>query len=433
MTRLGLWLDEREVGWLRRIDDERPGQRLTLGYLERWVAEPLTHPLATSLPLPPRGGPGEEIAGDAVLSFFDNLLPEGEARVSTFAALGLSSDDLWGALSLMGRDVAGALRVIDDEAQRDHGGRGAAPMQRHISRDELSERIRHRDTQPFAVWDGRVRGALPGRQDKLGVYVDRSDWSLVDGPQMASTHVLKPAPVEPALSDRPFNEFFCMRLAERVGLDVARVELHHVPEPVLLVQRFDRQRLKDGRVRRLHAIDACQALGVRAQEQRTVSSAELFGLLRHSPTPLVDSRALLRWLIFQRLIGNSEARAKDLAFHVDHGGLRVAAACDLACMPALGVREAHAIDMGGVSDALRIDEVAWVEFARRGGVAPRNLSLELRRMCELVRTQAEALGETLAQEVPRRVLDGILSCILPACERQVAMAASIPKTDVDSS
>lgn len=404
MTRLGLWLDEREVGWLRRIDDERPGQRLTLGYLERWVAEPLAHPLATSLPLPPRGGPGEEIAGDAVLSFFDNLLPEGEARVSTFAALGLSSEDSWGALSLMGRDVAGAVRVIDDEARRDHSGRGAAPMQRRISRDELSERIRHRDALPFAVWDGRVRSALPGPQDKLGVYVDRGDWSLVDGPQMASTHVLKPAPVDPALSDRPFNEFFCMRLAERVGLDVARVELHHVPEPVLVVERFDRQRLDDGRVRRLHAITARQALG--SAPRAGVADGDRFSLLRHSPRPLVDSRALLRWTLFRDLIGGNGEVANNLCFFVDHGGLRLAPAFGLAS----DLDSAHP----GIED--------WDAFARECDLAPRSLAVELKRMSEIVPLQAGLLAEELAPQLPRVLIDRLLQVVN---EKARQMAGSV--------
>lgn len=388
MRGLEVWLDEREVGWLR------PDR--TLAYVERWVAEPLAYPLAPALPLPARGGPGSALEGDAVPTFFEQLLPEGEARGAIFAALDLAPDDVWQALGRLGRELAGAVRLVGDEPPAGRVGavpRSATPMQRRIARDELSERLRHRDLLPLAVWDGQVRHALPGRRDKLGVYVDRGEWHLVDGPQIASTHLLKPAPDSAARSELPFDEFFCMRLAERVGLDVARVELHRVPEPVLLVERFDRRRLDDGRVQRLHAITARQALGRAAGEP--VTDGERFALLRHSPLPLVDSRALLRWTLFRQLIG-AEAGSDNLCFLVDHGGLRLA--------PAFGLSsDADAAARAGIED--------WAAFARDGDIAPRSLALELKRMSELVPAHARALADELAGELPSALVDRLLEVV----------------------
>lgn len=424
MNGLEVWLDEHEVGWLRAADaplgqTESP-RRLSLAYLERWTSEVLAFPLAPSLPMPPRGGPGSESTADAVLAFFDHLLPAGDARSRTFAALGLSADDCFGAMRLMGRDLAGAVRLIADGLQRPAG-----PVQRAIARDELSERLRHRDELPFAVWDGQVRGALGGERDKLAVYVERDGgWHFVDGPQMASTHVLKPAPEAQGSGDQPFNEFFCMRLAARVGLDVAPVQLHRVPEPVLLVERFDRQRLEDGRVRRLHAISACQALGVPPADRDGVSLAQLFSLLAHSPTPLVDSRALLRWTMFRQLIGSEGSGAEDLSFFVDHGGLRVAPAHGFAC----GTHDAHgAHGDHGAHNARAFDAQAWADFARDCDIAPRSITLELKRLCELVRAQAEVVAEELAVEAPRPVIEGLLGRILGESDRQAALASDIAR------
>ena len=51
-----------------------------------------------------------------------------------------------------------------------------------------------------------------------------------------------------------------MKLAKKIGLSVADVELKRFQEhPVLMVKRFDRV-YKDNRVERLHVIDACQML-----------------------------------------------------------------------------------------------------------------------------------------------------------------------------
>lgn len=54
-----------------------------------------------------------------------------------------------------------------------------------------------------------------------------------------------------------------MQLARRLGLSVANVTLLRLPDPVLVVERFDRQRQAQG-VRRLHIIDGCQGLDLPA-------------------------------------------------------------------------------------------------------------------------------------------------------------------------
>lgn len=407
MSGLEVWLDEHEVGWLRPIGTGEPGVSpgLSFAYLARWTAEVLAYPLAPSLPLPARGGPGSESRDEAVLRCFDRLLPGGDLRRAICSALGLSADDLVGALRRLGHDLAGAIRLVDPQQERTVG-----LSQRLIAREELSERLRHREASPLAAWDGQVRGALPGRRDKLGVYVEPDGgWYLVDGPQMASTHVLKPAPHdEPG---RPFNGYFCMRLAARAGLDVAPVQLHRVPELVLLVERFDRQRLDDGRVRRLHAIDASQAL-----DQPAVSLPALFSLLRHSPTPLVDSRSLLRWVVFRQLIGSGPASLDNVSFLVDHGGLRLA--------PAHGLT-------GGSPDAQAFTAEDWAALARDADIAPRALALELKRMSEALRLHAQGLAEEMAQELggdlPRSAIDRVLAVVAAEGDRQAALAPDITR------
>ena len=58
-----------------------------------------------------------------------------------------------------------------------------------------------------------------------------------------------------------------MRLAAACGLEVATVQLRHLPEPVLMVERFDRRTVAGNgntgeTVDRLHVMDGCQALGL---------------------------------------------------------------------------------------------------------------------------------------------------------------------------
>jgi serine/threonine-protein kinase HipA len=384
MSGLEVWLDEHEVGWLKPGDaaagtNDGESRKLSLAYLERWTSEVLAFPLAPSLPLPPRGGPSSESASDAVQDFFDHLLPSGRARTRIFSALGLHSDDIFGALRLMGRDLVGAVRLFVEGRPRPAG-----PAQRLIPHAELSERLRDREANPFAVWDGQVRGALPGDADTLGVYVERDGgWYFVDGPQMAATHMLKPASVDNCSEDWGTDEFVCMRLAAKVGLQVAPVRLHHVPEQVLLVERIDRQVLKDGRVRRLHSINAAQALGLPVAALNGLTRAQCFGLLDQSPSPLVDRRELLRRWVFQELVGNGPT-ARNVSFFVDHGGLRLAPADGLVCLHL----QAETV----------VDDDRWAALARDCGLPPRKLAQEVKRMSNLVRVQAESLVSELSTE-----------------------------------
>lgn len=57
------------------------------------------------------------------------------------------------------------------------------------------------------------------------------------------------------------NEWFVMTLAKRLGLNVPPVTSLYVPQPVYLVERFDRLPEQPD-WRRLHCIDACQLTGL---------------------------------------------------------------------------------------------------------------------------------------------------------------------------
>jgi serine/threonine protein kinase HipA of HipAB toxin-antitoxin module len=50
---------------------------------------------------------------------------------------------------------------------------------------------------------------------------------------------------------------------------------------------------------------------------------------QHSLQPAVDRLVLLRWAIFQVLIGNADAHCKNLSFFVHPSGVRLAPAYDI--------------------------------------------------------------------------------------------------------
>lgn len=245
---LRVMLADAEVGHLR-VDAQ---QHLQFDYTDDW--RQTGFPLSPSVPLSPLADRPVEWR-DAAVAYFQNLLPEGQALEDVCRSLQVSRSSTFGLLRAMGREAAGAVRVLEADPVAE------VDRVRLIPRTELSERIRDRQDRPFSVWDGTVRLSIAGYQDKLAAFDSGGEWALVEGSNRASTHILKPDPIAPRLAGLTSNEFFCMRLAAAVGLPVAPVRLEHVPEPVLVVERFDRMRAGD-EVRRLHVIDACQALGV---------------------------------------------------------------------------------------------------------------------------------------------------------------------------
>ena len=54
-----------------------------------------------------------------------------------------------------------------------------------------------------------------------------------------------------------------MKSAQRAGIATANVEYRLFEDaPALIVERYDRVKVEDGTIRRLHQEDLCQALGV---------------------------------------------------------------------------------------------------------------------------------------------------------------------------
>jgi serine/threonine-protein kinase HipA len=383
----------------------------SLAYAGSWLAAPSAFPLSPSLPLarPERGYDSRSIK-----RFIEHLLPEGHALDVAVAANGLTQSNVFGLIRALGSETAGVLRFRDAHA----GSAVDTGMDnmREIPIAELDARIADRDA-PFTVWDGKVRMSVAGVQDKLLVYLDApldqdGRLFLVDGPRLASTHLLKPDLGQPRLPHLAVNEHFCMTLARRIGLPAAQVELLRTPRPVLVVRRFDRVvqgRDKTVRVDRLHIVDACQAcdLPVSFKYERNLGNGpevravrdgmsfeRLFGLAELAGNKAATKLAMLRWALFQFVIGNSDAHGKNFSFFVRPGGhLEPTPWYDLVNV----VQYQHfdtelAMAFG---DAFTLDAVtpfALADFAGRCGIDRKLMQREVQRLAKAASGAAAELA-----------------------------------------
>lgn len=411
---LHVWADESRIA---TVEHEGRDDRWSLSYAEPWLADARSYPLSPALPLtrPPADYPSASIK-----RFIEHLLPEGRALDVAVAYNGLARTNVFGLIWALGAETAGALRFTGDAAAALPAGEAVL---REVSRQELDRRIAEREHVPLTVWDGKVRMSVAGLQDKLLVYLDRplddgGRLFLVDGPRLASTHILKPDTGNPKTPHLAVNEHFCLSLARRMGLPAAEVGLLRTPRPVLVVRRFDRELDNAGgqpRVRRRHIIDACQAcdLPVAYKYERNLGSAEavrhirdgvsferLFGCAELTANKAAARLAMLRWALFQFLIGNSDAHGKNFSFFVLPGGLLEPTPWyDLVSVLQYdGLDTELAMAYGDVFRHAELSPFALADFAARCGIDRKLMRREGQRLARLAEAAAAAQAQDLAYE-----------------------------------
>ena len=358
-----LWLDEKK--------------RFCFQYDSQWL-EHSKIPLSLSLPL--RIDP---YLDDESHPFFANLLPEEKIRAVIARNLGVSVNNDYGLLERIGGDCAGAVSLYQESAslQREHG------RYRQLSPDELAAIIRELPQRPLLAGEKGIRLSLAGAQKKLPVFYDDEHFHLGYG-NLPSNYIIKPA-IE-NLDGTVENEAFCMALAHEIGLDVPRSFIHqHEETRVFVVKRYDRVTKADVTTR-LHQEDFCQALGIppefKYETEGGPSLAACFNLLRNSSIRSgKDVLSLLNWVIFNYLIGNSDAHGKNISLLLMPEGPMLAPFYDLLSTRIYahyGLAEGLAMKIGGENDPGAIQKRHWELFAAEVGIKPR---LVLTRVAELAK------------------------------------------------
>ena len=307
-------------------------------------------------------------SNDSVKRFLSNLLPEGRWLDELSVSSQISKSNTFGLIAAIGSETTGALTFRIDGA----GGEATATSFRPIALRELEDRIRERNNRPISLWDGKQRLSTAGVQDKLPVLI-MPDGTLGFGEgDLASNHILKFDTKHNI--NLVLNEFICMTLARLAGLSVADVKFERIGEPVLVVKRFDREWIGERQIQRLHIIDGCQMLDLmptykyerafgktgNAAGLRTGASLKmLFNAAKSCIVPAMAIRDMLKWTLFQLLIGNSDAHAKNISFFVGPEGVELAPAYDLVCLDACGDKYDRDIAMA-IGDTFDPDDIqAW--------------------------------------------------------------------------
>jgi serine/threonine-protein kinase HipA len=373
-------------------------------YHAAWQTAADAYPLSPALPLTldiHRDGSTHR----TVQWFFDNLLPEELLRDLISREQAVSSNDAFGLLERLGAESAGSL-VLQPQGQAD-----AAKGAQALSREDLSARIRNLPRASLAAASPK-RMSLAGAQHKMVLLFNAQTGQMREPLKgSASSHILKPNAQSEQYPHSVINEVFTMRLAHRLGLSVPPVYRLYVPEPVYIIERFDRQwDVHTGECKRLHAIDACQLLDQPPVFKYSNAHLDtLRQLIAQCRSKAVARMAIFRWVLFNTLVGNSDSHLKNISFLVSEQGVQVAPFYDLLCTAVYHTRmyagdaqrwphEPLAIP---VVDAAVFADVTRDKLIRTGealGLPPSAAQREVMRMVRDLPTAADTLMVQLALE-----------------------------------
>lgn len=327
--KLEVFLLNEQVGHLYQDDQGL----MTFEYTAEWLQTPHAIPLSLSLPLQPGRFPEKKCK-----PFFAGVLPDTAKRRLIARNLGVSANNDFSLLEQIGGECAGAVTFVSKDLNR-----AGDEDYRALPVSELEQLLIILPQRPLMAGDRGVRLSLAGAQDKIAVYKKGEEFFLPLN-NSPSSHIIKPDIA--GFKGIVFNEAFCMTLAAQVGLPVAKVELIRTNSiDALAIERYDRVKAQvhhEPTLKRIHQEDFCQALGVvserKYQAEGGPSLKACFDLLRNvSSLPVVDLGILLDAVIFNFLIGNNDAHAKNFSLlhqmpqHGNETHTRLAPLYDLIC------------------------------------------------------------------------------------------------------
>ena len=343
-------------------------------YSKGYMSKKDSRAISVSLPIQ-----DEPFSPKHTKAFFDGLLPEGFMRKSIAANMHFDENDYLSILYSLGKECLGAIRIDESDEEPESGYEAITAMQV----EELAAEGTTKSTEIVI----KTHLSLTGASGKVGLYYDAKDdrWYLPCG-LAPSTHIVKQSHIR--LDGIVTNEQLSMLTACKCGIDIPESFIINIgkgidSEVLFATKRYDRVidetspmigKLK--RPYRIHQEDFAQAMGIESFEKYENDgqnyAEKMFEIIRnHTKRPLEDQLRLWDRIVFNYLLGNTDAHIKNhsLLYDAHMGGISLAPAYDLISTV---IYESATKDMsfniGGIRNLDSIDVERFKSLAARVGI-----------------------------------------------------------------
>ena len=315
-------------------------------YSDEWKNDPHATPLSLSLPIS-----AKQHDADTVSAVIWGLLPDSENTLQRWGSTyKVSPRNPVALLSYVGEDCAGAVAFVRPENLDSwlSGAKNSIELIDGFYIAKLLHDLRiNKGTQQITE-EGQF--SLAGAQAKTALSFINGQWGIPKG-MIPTTHILKPPSGD--YEGYAENEHFCLRLSSAIGFATASSFVHQFQEEIAIcVKRYDRTAdIQDGSITRVHQEDCCQALGVdprrKYQNEGGPSPQAIAKLLQqHSKTPQEDVKTFFQALVFNWLIGGTDAHAKNYSLLLgEQGNVRLAPLYDLSSILPYPEIDRHKVKM----------------------------------------------------------------------------------------
>ncbi|MDF1757604.1 MAG: type II toxin-antitoxin system HipA family toxin [Legionellaceae bacterium] len=320
MRKLYILMNNELVGELSQ--DNAGG--LSFSYVTEWISKPHSRPVSLSLPLI-----NQKFSGAVVYNFFDNLLPDNpQIRARIQARFQTQSSRPFDLLSLIGSDCVGAIQIVDSITEK----RCLKIESKIVNASEIANTLRSYQVSPLGMdkEDDDFRISIAGAQEKTAFLHYKNEWHKPFG-ATPTTHIFK-LPIGYLshqgidLSDSCENEYLCLLLARKFGLNVARSEIMQFEDvKALVIERFDRKWSKNNDyILRLPQEDLCQSLGyspnLKYQSDGGPGIKKVMQLLNGSQQPQKDRDEFFKAQVVNWCLGAIDAHAKNFSVQIQPKG-----------------------------------------------------------------------------------------------------------------